>query len=374
MDFGKKRLYEFEVWSATGSRIADISAYCFDRRYTRQRNEAETLTFSVNLFAFEAYCRDHLGGIDPSTIIAPYVTDIKVKRNGQYLFGAQVIDVSFDLKNSGAGNGVNPTDYRVTITCTGYLNLFKDRYVTKTYSGMEATSIASDLLTTTQAQTNGSVGVTIGSSYATGITRDRTYQRDNVKLKIQELTQLQDGNFDFDFTWDKQFRAYEQIGARRTDIQFIYGGPLGNVAGFQLGRSAINLYNKVYGIGSGFGADQLQSTQVDTVSQLKYYVRENIVQFNSVILQPTLDQNTLGAVALSKDILELPKITVTGKEIRGTFLGVGDRIPLKVNDHPWLANIDGLYRIEKMDVTIDENDFESAIDLTFDSYGVDQDE
>jgi hypothetical protein len=80
-------------------------------------------------------------------------------------------------------------------------------------------------------------------------------------------------------------------------------------------------------------------------------------------------------VNLAKDILELPKITITGKELSGVpFLSVGDRIPLQVNDHTWLSSINGLYRIELMDVTIDENDFESSISLTFDSYGVNQNE
>ncbi len=365
MDFGGSRLYEIELWSASGSRIADISTLCSNRSYSMQRNEAETLTFSLNLFAFESYCLNNLGGADPHTLIAPYVTDVKVKRAGQYLFGAQVVDISFDLA----------TDYTVTVTCTGYLNLFKDRYVSKVYTATEATAIATDLLTTTQAQTNGSVGVTNAvSQYITGVNRDRTYQRDNVKLKIQELTTLVDGNFDFAFTWDKKFQTYSKIGARRTDLKFIYGGPLSNVAGFKLSRSGINLFNKVYGLGSGFGTDQLQSTQADTASELNYYIREQILQFNSVSIQATLDQNTTAGVSLAKDILELPKITITGKELNANFLSVGDRIPLQVNNHTWLSNINGLYRIEQMDVTIDENDFESAIQLTFDNYGVNQNE
>ena len=347
-----------------------------------QRNEAETLTFSLDLFAFEDYCQNKQGGADPKVLIAPYVTDVKVKRAGQYLFGAQVIDVSFDstADSSAPGQGSSGAQggshaFTVTVTCSGYLNLFKDRYVTKTYTQTEATSIATDLLTTTQAQTNGSVGVTNNASqYTTGVLRDRTYQRDNVKLKIQELTTLVDGNFDFNFTWDKKFQTYSRIGARRTDLKFIWGGPLSNVAGFQLTRSGINLFNKIYGLGSGFGADQLASTQADTTSQLNYYVREQIQQFNSVVIQSTLDQNTTAAVALAKDILELPKITITGEELNSNFLSVGDRIPLQVNNHKWLSNINGLYRIEQMDVTIDENDFESAITLTFDSFGVNQNE
>ncbi|WP_427007202.1 hypothetical protein [Pseudarthrobacter sp. H2] len=382
MDFGGKRLYEIELWSAGGSRIADISALCFNRSYSMQRNEAETLTFSLDLFAFENYCLTNLGGINPRTLIDPYVTDVKVKRAGQYLFGAQVVDVSFNLAEDtskpGFGGGMAQSgaqSYIVTVTCTGYLNLFKDRYVSKTYTATEATSIATDLLTTTQAQTNGSVGVTNAvSQYTTGVIRDRTFQRDNVKLKIQELTTLIDGNFDFAFTWDKKFQTYSKIGARRTDLKFIYGGPLSNVAGFQLSRSGINLFNKIYGLGSGFGVDQLQSTQVDVTSQLNYYLREQIQQFNSVSIQTTLDQNTTAAVALAKDILELPKITITGKELNTNFLSVGDRIPLEVKNHTWLSNINGLYRIEQMEVDIDENDFERAIKLTFDSYGVNQNE
>lgn len=380
---GNSTYYEIELWSQSGSRIADISALCFNRSYTIPRNDAEKLTFSVDLFAFEAYCLNNLGGIDPKVLLQPDVTDVKLKRNGQYLFGCQVVDISFDLGQdyaaagqSGGGGGATTQDNVVTVTCTGYLNLFKDRYVTKTYSQVEATSITTDLLVTTQAQTNGSVGVTIaGSQYATGILRDETYQRDNVKLKLQEITTLIDGRFDFSFTWDKIFQTYSQIGARRTDVNFIYGGPLGNVVGFSLDRSGINLFNKIYGLGSGFGADQLVSTQVDIASQLNYYVRENPVQHNSVVDQSTLAYDTLADLTLSKDILALPVITITGNELVGHgFLSVGDRIPLQVLDHTWLSDINGLYRIEQMDVTIDENDFETAIKLTFDSYGVNQSE
>lgn len=382
MDLGESRLYEIELWSQSSSRIADISTLCFNRKYTLQRNDAEQLTFDINLFAFENYCLKNLGGADPKVLIQPYVTDVKVKRAGQYLFGAQVVDVSFDLaadySRAGEGGGgaqANSSDYRVTVTCTGYLNLFKDRYITRNYVGMERTSIATDMLTTTQAQTNGSVGVTNNSTqYATGLVADRTYQRDNIKLKLQELAALSDSPFDFAFSYNKVFSTYQKLGARRQDISFIYGGPLSNVMGFTMDRSALNLYNKVYGIGSGFGTDQLISTQADTTSEINYYIREKIEQYNSVVLQATLDSNTITAVALAKDLLELPKITINGNQLPSTFLSIGDRIPLKVNNHTWLSNINGLFRIEQMDVTIDENDFESEIVLTLDTYGVNQSE
>lgn len=384
MDLGHSRPYEIELWSSlTGVRIADISQLCFNRSFTLVRNDAEQLTFSVDLFEFETYCLTNLGGMDPQVLLNPDVTDVKVKRAGIYLFGTQVVDVSFDLQPDSAPAGSSSSNSQgntVTITAMGYLNLLKDRYVTKSYLATERTSIATDLITTTQTQTNGSVGITnAGSQYPTGQSSDRTYQLDNVKLKIQELAALSDSPFDFSFSPSKVFQTYSKIGARRTDISLIYGGPLSNVRAFALDRSALNLFNKVYGLGSGFGTDQLTSTQSDSVSQLRFYLREKISQYNSVILQATLDQNTLTDVALSKDILELPVVTITSKEVPINAAGVaqffspGDRIPLQVLNHPWLASINGLYRIEQIDVSIDENDFEE-IKLTFDTYGVNQSE
>lgn len=376
MDFGSNRLYEIELWSQSGVQIADISTLCTNRSYTLQRNEAETLSFTLDLFKFESYCKTHLGGIDPSTLLAAYVTDVKVKRAGQYLFGAQVVDVNFDfpIDSSAPSAGGSSTSYPVVITCTGYLNFFKDRYTDNVYSATEPTSIASGIITTTQSQVNGSVGVTIApTQYVTGFPMDRTYQRDNIKLKLQELTTLDGQQFDFAFTWDKKFQTYEQIGARRSDLSFIWGGPLSNVPGFSLDRSAMSLFNKVYGVGSGSGPDQLLSIQIDNPSELNYYVRETIAQFNSVLDQATLDQNTLSTLMLAKAVLELPVITLTTAQLNGTFLSVGDRLPLQVNDHKWLASINGLYRVEKIDVTPDDNDNET-ITLTFDNFGVNQDE
>ncbi len=381
MDFGSSRLYEIELWSAGGTRLADISALATNRSWNATRNDVEELTFTLDLFAFENYCATNLGGADPKVLIQPYVTDVKLKRAGTYLYGFQVVDVSFDLAvdSSSASDGssgalTGSSDFAVTVTCTGYLNLLKDRYITKSYAATERTAIAADIIATTQATTNGSVGVTIaGSLYATGQLSDRTYSLDNVKTKLQELAALTDAPYDFYFDPFKVFHTVAKLGARRTDVALIYGGPLSNVAGFSLDRSAANVFNYIWGVGSGSGDVGLTSNQGDVVSQLNYYRREKIDQFSTVIEQTTLDQDVAADVFLYKDILELPTVTITSKQVPSNFLSVGDRIPLQVLSHPWLSNINGLYRIEKLDVSIDENDFET-ITLTFDSWGVNQSE
>lgn len=380
MDFGSSRLYELELWTSSGVRMADISSLAQNRTYTLERNEAEELSFDLDMYAFEAFAAAM--NTDPKVLITPYQTDVLVKRDGQYLFGVQVDDVIFNLTNDPAtmtegsmSNGPDTFSPSVTITGHGYLNLFKDRYVTITYTGNERCFIAGDLITQAQAATNGDVGVTLAATqYSTGIDdTTRTYTRDNVKTSLQNLTTLVDGRFDFGFSFDKQFQCYGQIGSLRTDLQFTYGGPDSNVAGFYMERTATSLFNEIIGLGSGFGADQLVSdpaTSGDVTSQLANYLRQDIKQYNSVVEQDTLDQDAAADLSLEKDLLEIPQITVTGKELENVpFLGVGDRIPIRSVGHPFL-DINGLYRIEKMTVTIDDNDFENSIQLYFDNYAV----
>jgi hypothetical protein len=375
MDFGSSSLYGIELWSQSGQMIADISRLCHNITYSMTRNDVETLQFDIDLFAFEQYCKTNLGNADPSVLLKPYATDIKFKRAGTYLFGCQVVSLSFNLAGDSSSSGTSTnsgvSDYPMTVSCTGYLNYFKDRYVTKTYTSNERVAIACDLITTTQATTNGSFGVTIpGGQYSTTkVDSQRTYALDQVKLKLQELANASDYPFDFAFTWDKKFQTYSKIGAIRSDISYIYGGPLSNVQSFSMDRSASSLYNTVVGLGSGFGTAQLTSNQSDAASQLNYFRREEISQYNSVIEQATLDTNTLTDVAVHKDLLELPKITINSKQLPAAMLSVGDRIPLKVQAHPMLANINGTYRIEVIECRLDDNQFETFT-LTLDNYGL----
>jgi hypothetical protein len=376
-DFGSSQIYTIELWSSNGVIQADISALAHNRSYTLQRNEAESLTFELDLYAFETYCSGI--GVDPKTILNPYTTDVKVKRNGTYLFGSQVIAATiqigtdYTMASGTRGGGASSFSPTISVTCSGYLNLFKDRYLTYTYNQQDASFIAGDVLTQAQSATNGSVGVTIAAgNYLTGKLRDRTYTRQNIKTELQNLTQLVDGRFDFVFDSNKVFYTYQQIGSKRTDVQFTFGGPQGNIIGLYDERSGANIYNEIIGLGSGFGADQLISTQDDSDSQRTYFLRQDIKQYNSVVDQSTLDQNAKADLALEKDILEIPQITISGKELANTnFLSVGDRVPINIVGHPFLSNLNGIYRIEKMLVNIDDNDFENDITLYFDNFAVD---
>jgi hypothetical protein len=348
--------YELELW-INDVQVGDITRLAQNRRYTLTRNASEQLSFLMDLTAFEDYCVR--AGRAPQAMLEAYVTDIRVKRNGQYYFGVQVADMQYNL-NQG---GVN-----VEVKASGFLDLFKDRYVTKVYDGYERVAIAQDLLATTQAgDATNDFGVVLGpNQYDTGITdTERNYVDQNVRDAIVNLTNLADGQFDIRFNYDRSFETFGQIGSNRPGSKFTY--PY-NIKGGTVPHTAQNLYNYIIGLGSGFGEETLRTETADAVSRGNYGTRQKIVSFNSVSVQQTLDENSYAYLQRVKDILELPKFSVSGAQADLSIIGIGDRVPVQVLGHTSLP-LNGTYRIEQIDVSLDENDAED-INITVDNYGL----
>lgn len=373
--------YVIELWSSAGSLLGDISKLTQNREYILTRNDAEQFTFDLDLTAFEQYCASI--NESPLAMLAPYQTDVKVKRNGVYIFGCQVVGITFNFQPNDSGvnpetstyNNITTLTETVTVSCTGYLNLFADRYIlSQVYANADPCYIAKDMINQSQALTNGNVGVTInGSSYMTGAAISPTLTQQNIKEELQTLTTLVGSNFDFGFDYNKVFTTYQMIGSVRNDITLVYGGPGSNVTGLYHQRTASGtLLNEIIGLGSGFGADQLSCVLDNTTSQVDYYLRQDIKQYSNVTDQPTLNAYTAADLAIESSILEIPQIIITGKALVGLpFLNAGDRLPLSFPTHPFLANLNGQYfRIEQMDVKLDDNDFEYEIAITFDNYGL----
>lgn len=349
--------YEIELWSRTGVLLADISKYVKNLAFSMERNEAEDVSFDIDLSSLQNLASSI--GVSPLTILGPYQTDVKIKRNGEYLFGSHVGYVETVI---GSTNGT------VRVRAFGYLNLLIDRYVTKTYTQVDAVQIAWGLIYETQQQTNGDLGITQSATQTVTVDRDRTYIRQNVKEGIVNLTKLINGNFDFEFTHDKEFKTYTLIGSNKSEnLKFIYPG---NIKELIVPRDGLALYNKIYGLGSGFGEEVLSSTQGDDDSQLNYGVHERISTYNSVILQDTLDQNTAAELNLRKYLLEIPQMVVNGEDFDLNNIGIGDRVTVRVEDNPFLATVDGVYRIERIEVTVDENEAEE-IKIYFDNLDID---
>ena len=356
--------YSFELWDRFGRPLADISRFASSRSYKLRRNRSEELSFTLDMYEFQRFCRQKLN-VHPRTLLNPYQTDVKVKRNGTYLFGTQVI---------AAPPAVTSGSATIRVTARGYLNLLLDRYATFSRPSRDYSLIALDLITTEQAKPNGDLGITLaGDQYLTGKLGERNYDRMRVADELQRLASLTQAGFDFQFAWNKEFRIVKQLGARRSDIRFVHGGPDGNVDEISDGRTGTSLYNYIYGVGYGFGADALKRERGDLASMMAYYRRERIAQFNSVKEQTTLDENVLATLASQKDLLVIPKLSFDGRVLGDSMLTPGDRIDVATVGNEYIDNINGVFRVEEVAVALDDNDAEK-FDVSFDDWGVDQDE
>ena len=341
MDFKHGSEYAFELWHKNGQKLADITHLCKNRRYSTERNEADTIEFMVDLHEFERYCASI--GTPPQSLLYPLQTDVRVKRNGVYIVGGQVTSTTIKIDQ----------EADIEVRVTGYLNMLKDRLVTNEYRQTDAAEIALDLVRRIQSDSAGDMGA-------------------DVKDKILKLTNLIDGNFDVRVTPDKKFYTLSTFGSPRTDIEFVVGGPEGNVKSATIERSATSVYNKIWGLGSGFGDDQIVSVQSDPLSINAYYTREKVVTFNSVKEQNTLNQNTAAAVAKYSTILEIPKITVTGREFDTNYIKVGDYIPVRTGGHSMIEGLNKVYQVQKIEVHLDDNGFEEQIEVYLDDFTVPQ--
>lgn len=135
--------YDIEIWTWRGGfkYVADISNIVVGGlNFSWVLNNVESLDFSIDLIQFEKKCE--MMGVKPDEVLTPYVHDIRLRRNGKYILGVQVVEANIEI-----GNDTPPV---IQIRCTGFINLFKDRYVSYPIGGKNAASIACDLMKVSQ--------------------------------------------------------------------------------------------------------------------------------------------------------------------------------------------------------------------------------
>lgn len=348
--------YSVELVDSSGNLLADLTGRAGQRRIIQSRNEAEEIQWTVDLAELEYYCR--LLGQNIKTLVVPNSTEVRIKRRSKYICGGQIVYRNPHLtKNS----------QTLKVRATGFLNLFKDRYtgttslgsVTESFTSTQKTTIASTLITETQALTNGNFGVTVGTLATVG-TGDKTYNKTNIKDALQNLTNLKTGAFDFEFTYNKVFNTYARLGSNRPDVVFEWPG---NITDFEAPYDGTSTANQILALGQGFG-DQAQTAveENDNGSQLNNKLRQRIILTNGS------DDSDGGITNAAKAELaawsfpyELPTLIVDGNQAPlVTDYGIGDYVTVIINNYRSLENINGLYRVEKRIIDIDENDNENV--------------
>ena len=138
--------YEIEIWSwKNGAYQADISnILTSDLQIEWVLNDVETVNFSIDLIQFETKCK--LMNATAASILTPYVHDIRIKRNGLYIIGCQLVEANINISND--------TPPTIDIKCTGFLNIFKDQYITESWGGYTYAEIARKLILFSQRGTN----------------------------------------------------------------------------------------------------------------------------------------------------------------------------------------------------------------------------
>ena len=132
--------YDIEVWTRDGDFVADISKYLTtDLSITWKLNDVEELSFSASLDALELLRQNGASTID---LLTPYAHDIRVRRNGQYIVGCQVVEANVKIENDQV-----PT---VQVKATGFLNIFKDQYISEPMAGYTYPEMAHKLINRAQ--------------------------------------------------------------------------------------------------------------------------------------------------------------------------------------------------------------------------------
>lgn len=356
--------YTVELWSSTGIYTADVSNLLVSSlRINMPLNDVEQVDFTLDLIQFEEKCARI--GANPINILDPYRTEVKIKRNGAYLLGTQVVQVQINLNNDSPNT--------IEVKSTGYLNLFKDRYITpgespaadvSAYSNKTYAQLSQRLIIDTQSQDYGDFGVTLGEDNASldqsmTRTREGDYDNQNVKDAILNLTKLENDNFDFKFTWDKRYECYTRIGEDKPNVELVYPQ---NIVSMYISRDASTLANKIIGIGSGIGIERLTSVSIDSTSATAYSIRERIELYNSTSNQSTLDSSVEGLVPIYKDIYETPTVELTNGAIQPGEIITGDAVLVRVEGSTFSTSINDLYRIINMTIAVSK-DSEETITL-----------
>lgn len=135
--------YEIELWDwRSNAFLADLSYLIIGSLNLKWvLNDVEEVSFNIDLLRFEEKCQQM--GVDPNDLLTPYAQDIRIRRNGVYIMGCNLVEVTINLP-------VEPPS-QIAIKGSGYLNLFKDQYIlSETWSGYTYAEIATKLIQAAQ--------------------------------------------------------------------------------------------------------------------------------------------------------------------------------------------------------------------------------
>lgn len=350
--------YAIEIWSKDGIPIADIRQICTSFSWSKTLNGSESVGFTVDLKRLEDILKASGYAGDPFGFMEVGRCDIRIKRNGKYIVGANIYRFNYT-------SSYNSITMRVE--CVGYLNFYKTQYISAEYSNIPQQDIMWDVISRCNEKNGGDYGVRRGIHSGDTVYRDRSYERKEVASLITQMSNVING-CDFEFTPDKLFNTYQTKGTYRPSVRLTYPG---NIQAFNFTRTLDKVANYVYGIGSGTGDEAVQSQAEDVNSEDYLYRREKISIWNSVTDQDTLNEHTDSVLHAGSEIIELPNITLRDNELDMSEIDTGDTVKVILGGFASISHVSGDYRITSITCNVDDNDSEE-VTLSFDGLDIEQ--
>ena len=134
---------DIELWNwKTKTFVADLSYLIVgDLNIEWELNDVEEVSFEMDLMEFEKKCQEM--GVNSQDLLKPYAHDIRIRRNGKYILGCQLVEANIQISN-------NPPA-RIQVKGTGFLNLLKDQYLLReAWSGYSYSQMARKLVEAAQ--------------------------------------------------------------------------------------------------------------------------------------------------------------------------------------------------------------------------------
>lgn len=350
--------YAIEIWSKDGIPIADIRQICTSFSWSKTLNGSESVGFTVDLKRLEDILKASGYAGDPFGFMEVGRCDIRIKRDGKYIVGANIYRFNYTSSHN---------SITMRVECVGYLNFYKTQYISAEYSNIPQQDIMWDVISRCNEKTGGDYGIRRGIHSGDTVYRDRSYERKEVASLIQQMSNVING-CDFEFTPDKLFNTYQTKGTYRPSVRLTYPG---NIQAFNFTRTLDKVANYVYGIGSGTGDEAIQSQAEDVNSEDYLYRREKISIWNSVTDQDTLNEHTDSVLHAGSEIIELPNITLRDNELDMSEIETGDTVKVILGGFASISHVSGDYRITSIACNVDDNDSEE-VTLSFDGLDIEQ--
>lgn len=350
--------YAIEIWNKDGIPVADIRQICTSFSWSKTLNGSESVGFTVDLKRLEDILKASGYAGDPFGFMEVGRCDIRIKRNGKYIVGANIYRFNYT-------SSYNSITMRVE--CVGYLNFYKTQYITASYTDTPQQDIMWDVISRCNEKNGGDYGIRRGIHSGDTVNRDRSYERKEVASLITQMSNVING-CDFEFTPDKLFNTYQTKGTYRPSVRLTYPG---NIQAFNFTRTLDKVANYVYGIGSGTGDEAVQSQAEDVNSEDYLYRREKISIWNSVTDQDTLNEHTDSVLHAGSQIIELPNITLRDNELDMSEIETGDTVKVILGGFASISHVSGDYRITSITCNVDDNDSEE-VTLSFDGLDIEQ--